>query len=83
MDPTDEELNTFILSRLALIGVDLSVLPEDDPSAPADRQGVLASVRSFLRTTPPTISDHPLDTQAVPPVLYPAELTAWTQEERR
>jgi len=83
VDPTDEELNTFILSRLALIGVDLSVLPDDDPSAPADRRSVLASVRSFLRNTPPTISDYEIDTQDHPPALYPAELTAWTQEGRR
>ena len=83
MEPTDEELNTLILARLALLGVDLSVLPVSDPSAPADQTRVLSSVRGFLRSTVPTISDFMIDTQAYPPVMYPAQMTAWTQEDVR
>ena len=83
MEPTDEELNTFILARLALIGVDLSVLPVSDSSAPADQTRVLSSARSFLRSTPPALSGYPIDTQQFPPVLYPAQLTAWTREDAR
>ncbi len=78
--PTDAELDVHIRARLAVLGVDLSVLPADDPSAPADQRRVLASVRQLLRTTVPAIADWQVDTQAVPPVLYPAQFTAWRDE---
>ncbi len=73
-DPTDEELDTAILARLALLGVDLSVLPEDEPEAPADQRRILASARRFLRSTPQAIADFEMDPQEVPPVAYPAAL---------
>lgn len=34
-DLTDEELDAWILARLKSLGVDLGVLPQDDPDAPA------------------------------------------------
>ena len=71
---SDEALNGLILTRLALLGVDLSVLPEDDPEAPADQRRILESARRFLRSTPATIADFEMDPQEVPPVLYPAAL---------
>ena len=46
---TDEELDRYILTRLALIGVDLSVLPEEDESAPVD----LTRVSSIGEEIPP------------------------------
>lgn len=70
----DGELDTHILTRLALLGVDLSVLPEDDPEAPVDRRRILASARRFLRTTPGAIADFAMDPQMVAPVMYPAAL---------
>jgi hypothetical protein len=71
---TDEELDAYILTRLAAVGVDLSVLPEDDPDAPADRRGILAGARRFLRGTPPAILGWEPDVQRVAPVMYPAAL---------
>lgn len=73
---TDEELDAYILTHLTLLGVDLSVLPEDDRSAPADRKRILNSARRFLRTTPRAIADFPLDPQEVPPAMYPIEMTS-------
>lgn len=72
--PTDEELNQLIRTRLRLLGVDISVLSE---SAQAS---AIASARSVLRTTVPTISNYVLDVEEFPPALYPAEQSAWTGE---
>lgn len=69
---SDPELDAYILTRLRLAGVDLSVLPVDDPDAPADQRRVLAGARRFLRGTPGTIAGFAMDPQEVPPVLYPA-----------
>ncbi len=69
---TDEELDRYILARLEDVGVDLSVLPEDDRDAPADQRRILNSARRFLRSTPATIRAFAMDTQEVPPVMYPA-----------
>ena len=77
-DFSDEQLNAYILTRLGMLGVDLSVLPEDDEDAPADQKRVLESAREFLRTTPPAIADFEMDPQEVPPVMYPSELTGRT-----
>lgn len=68
----DEDLDRMILTRLTLLGVDLSVLPEDDPEAPADQRRILASARRFLRSTPQALADFPMDPQEVAPVMYPA-----------
>ncbi len=74
-DPvTDAELDAYIRTRLAIVGVELSVLPEDDPAAPADRIRIYRSARNFLRNTVPRISGYSLDPQDVPPILYPAAL---------
>jgi hypothetical protein len=74
-DLSDAALNDYILTRLQMLGVDLSVLPEDDEDAPADRKRILESAREFLRNTPPVIADFAMDPQKVPPAMYPAELT--------
>jgi hypothetical protein len=76
--PTDAELDTLIRARLALIGIDLAQLPLSDPSAPADQTRVMNSLRNFLRTTPPVVSDYSPSVQDHPPVVYPAPFTAWT-----
>ncbi|MDT8342038.1 MAG: hypothetical protein RQ751_11045 [Longimicrobiales bacterium] len=69
---SDAELDAYVLARLALAGVDISVLPEDDPEAPADRRRILAGARRFLRSTPPAIAGFAMDPQEVPPAVYPA-----------
>lgn len=78
---SDEELDAYILARLASVGVDLSVLPEEDPDAPADRQGILAGARRFLRSTPPAILGWEADPQRVAPTMYPAALAPLLGEE--
>jgi hypothetical protein len=77
---TDERLDAMILTRLEEAGVDLSVLPEDDPEAPADRKRILASARRFLRTTPAAIRALSMDAQEVPPIMYPAPDFARTDD---
>lgn len=71
---SDEELDAYILTRLKAAGVDLSVLPEEDPNAPADQRGILAGARRFLRSTPPAILGWEPDVQRVAPAMYPAAL---------
>lgn len=71
---SDQELDRYIRTRLALAGVDLSVLPEDDPTAPADQVRVLRSARRFLRDRAPRIAALDLDPDTYPPVMYPASL---------
>ncbi len=71
---SDEALDAWILARLAAVGVDLSVLPEADDTAPADRARILASARAFLRSTPPEIAALEMDALGPPPALYPADL---------
>ena len=77
--PTDAELDAMIRARLQLIGIDLAQLPVSDPSAPADQTRVMSSLRNFLRTTPPVVSDYSPSVQDHPPVVYPAPFTAWTE----
>lgn len=78
-EPTDAELDQFVLLRLRSLGVDLSVLPEDDPDAPADQRRILRSARRFLRSTPPDILAFEMDPQAVAPAMYPAETARRTR----
>ena len=79
---SDEELDAYILTRLRMAGVDLTVLPEDEPDAPADRTRILAGARRFLRSTPPAILAFEMDTQEVPPSMYPATLAGDIMEGR-
>jgi hypothetical protein len=72
--PTDEELDRYVLTRLALIGVDLSVLPRRDPAAPVDLERVLCSARWLLREVVPALSGYDLLPPGLPPTLYPAQL---------
>lgn len=76
---TDEQLDAYILTRLSLLGVDLSVLPEDDEEAPADQRRILASARRFLRSTPEAIANFALDPLEAAPALYPSGLKAWNR----
>ena len=79
---SDEELDAWILTRLRSLGVDLGVLPEDAPDAPADRQRILAGARRFLRSTPSAIMAWEPDPQEVVPSMYPASVGAVLREGR-
>jgi hypothetical protein len=86
--PTDDELDTLIRARLALLGIDLDQLPPGtaaDPETGAPgRETALASLRSFLRTTVLPLSAYRFDAdpalaqQTAPPLLYPSITHAWT-----
>lgn len=82
MSPTDEELNTLIRARLAMVGIDLDQLPAGSAADPVTgapgRDVALAVLRSFLRTTVVTLSDYrfgsdpALAQQVAAPELYPS-----------
>ncbi|SNT60474.1 hypothetical protein SAMN05421812_112103 [Asanoa hainanensis] len=66
--PTDAELDVFIRTRLASLGIDLDQLPpgtSDDPETGAPgRDSVLASLRSFVRGTITQIAAYQLPAPA-------------------
>ena len=80
-DPTDEELDRYILTRYALLGIDVSVLPEADPDAPMDLERLLANGRSILRQDVEA-ANFAIAPHFVLPVPHPAPFTAWTGDER-
>lgn len=80
--PTDEELDAYILTRYALLGIDILVLPESDEEAPMDRERLLRNARSILRQEV-TAADFEIDPQFNLPVPHPAPFTAWAEEESR
>jgi len=77
--PTDAELDAYIRTRYALLGVDISVLPVSDPEAPMDQERLLRNGRSILRQEV-AAADFPIDPQLHIPIPYPVQLTAWTRE---
>ena len=77
--PTDEELNTYILTRYALLGIDISVLPESDEDAPMDQERLLENARSILRQDAEAANVE-LDPQFNLPMAFPAPFTGWTEE---
>ena len=77
--PTDAELNVMIRARLASIGIDLDQLPAgsapDPQTGSPGRDSVLASLRSFMRTTVLPLSAYSFGADALqvaPPKLYPS-----------
>jgi len=78
-EPTDAELDTYIRTRYALLGIDISVLPVSDPDAPMDQERLLENGRSILRDDVAAAS-FPIDPQFHLPVQHPAPFTAWTAE---
>ncbi|MDG2282062.1 MAG: hypothetical protein P8L45_03035 [Longimicrobiales bacterium] len=77
--PSDDELNVYIRTRYALLGVDISVLPESDPDAPMDQERLLANGRLILRQDV-VAADFEIDPQFNLPVPHPAPFVAWTAE---
>ena len=78
--PTDEELDRYIRTRYALLGIDISVLPESDPEAPMDQERLLANGRGILRQDV-VAADFEIDPQFHLPTPHPAPFVAWTAEE--
>jgi hypothetical protein len=92
--PTDDELNTLIRAELASLGIDLDQLPPgttaDAETGSPGRESVLASLRSFMRSTvgtlaayrlpPPDDADPALElplSQQRAPMLYPSISAEW------
>lgn len=75
--PDDAALDAYILTRYALLGVDITVLPVSDPDAPIDRLRLLADARTTVRADVDA-ANFPFDPQVNAPALYPAPFTAWT-----
>jgi hypothetical protein len=79
--PTDAELDTYIRTRYALLGIDISVLPVSDSSAPMDQQRLLSNGRQILRQEVEA-ADFVIDPQFALPMAFPAPFSAWTREEQ-
>ena len=77
--PNDDELNAYIQTRYALLGIDISVLPEVDPEAPMEQERLLANARLILRQDA-EVAAFQIDPQFNLPMPFPAPFTAWTQE---
>ncbi len=80
--PTDEELDTYIRTRYALLGIDISVLPESDDEAPMDQERLLANARSILRSEV-VAAEFEIDPQFMVSMPFPAPFTAWTGKRSR
>lgn len=78
-DPSDAELDTYIRTRYALLGIDISVLPESDASAPMDQERLLRNGRGILRQEA-VAANFEIDPQFNVPLPFPPQLRAWTQE---
>ncbi|TDC01239.1 hypothetical protein E1091_03220 [Micromonospora fluostatini] len=92
--PTDAELDTFIRVRLASLGIDLDQLPPGTTADPVTgspgRDSVLASLRSFVRSTVTPLAAYQMPapagtdpatamalSQQPAPMLYPSISTEW------
>ena len=79
LPPTDAELDALATTYWALLGIDMSVLPVDDPTAVTDQARCLSSARSTLRGEVDITEYAGLDAQADVAVLYPAPFAEWTE----
>lgn len=78
-EPTDAELDVYIKTRYALLGIDISVLPVSDRSAPMDQERLLANGRQILRQEV-VAANFKIDPQFAIPMPFPPQLKAWTEE---
>ena len=78
-EPTDAELDVYIKTRYALLGIDISVLPVSDRSAPMDQERLLSNGRQILRQEVEA-ANFKIDPQFAVPMPFPPQLTAWTEE---
>lgn len=77
-NPTDAELDAYILFRFGMLGIDISVLPYEDDDAQVDQVSVLSSCRSTLRNALQLLQ-YELDVQAHVATYYASPQWAWTQ----
>lgn len=79
-NPTDAELNAYILFRFGMLGIDISVLPYQDASAQVDQVSVLSGCRSTLRQSLQLLQ-YDLDVQTHIATYYASPQWAWTLPE--
>ncbi|GIH15708.1 hypothetical protein [Rugosimonospora africana] len=88
---TTDQLNAYIVARLTVSGIDLTLLPTTaDPVTGAPTQAqALASLRSFVLNNPTAINSwrpvpaagadaDALSQELSPPLEYPSIAQAWT-----
>jgi hypothetical protein len=78
-EPTDAELDVYIRTRYALLGIDISVLPQEDADAPMDQVRLLRNGRQILRQEV-VAANFKIDPQFSVPMPFPAQFKAWTEE---
>ena len=78
-EPTDAELDVYIKTRYALLGIDISVLPENDTNAPMDQNRLLQNGRQILRQEVEA-ANFKIDPQFMVPMPFPPQFRAWTEE---
>ena len=78
-EPTDAELDVYIKTRYALLGIDISVLPVSDRNAPMDQERLLQNGRQILRQEVEA-ANFKIDPQFAIPMPFPPQLTVWTEE---
>jgi len=76
--PTSAELEAIARSTFALLGIDISVLPENDPAAPMDQARVIAASIAILAKEP-ILAAYEVDGQADATTLYPTPFVEWTR----
>ena len=76
--PSDAELEAIARSTFALLNIDISVLPANDPAAPMDQARIIASSLSILRREP-VLAAYAVNGQADVPALYPTPFYEWTR----
>ena len=78
-EPTDAELDVYIRTRYALLGIDISVLPVEDADAPMDQVRLLRNGRQILRQEV-VAANFKIDPQFSVPMPFPPQFKAWTEE---
>ena len=77
-DPTDAELDEYILFTLARYGIDISVLPALDDDALVDQASVLEACRDRLRQNLEVL-EFALDPQYHLATYYASPQAEWTK----
>jgi hypothetical protein len=75
--PTDAELEVIARSTFALLGIDISILPADDPTAYIDQARVIRASVDILRREP-ILAAYEVNGQADFTTLYPTIVNEWT-----
>jgi hypothetical protein len=76
-NPTDAELDEYILFTLGMLGIDISVLPASDPAALTDQSDVLSACRTRIRQNLQVLQ-YELDPQYHLASYYASPQAAWT-----